>query len=148
MEEAKNRGKIRHIGITNHRLSVANEAIDSGLYETLQFPFSYLAGEQDIELVKSCRKQDMGFIAMKALVRRTYQQLGGGLRLPWLVSVMSCPSGESSGRASSKNLYHMIGSPPVMDGRAQRRYQKRTGQELSGRILPRLRLLYALSCWA
>ena len=33
--EAKQKGYIRHIGITNHRLKVANEAIDSGLYETL-----------------------------------------------------------------------------------------------------------------
>ena len=41
--EAKEQGKIRHIGITNHRLAVANEAVDSGLYETLQFPFCYLA---------------------------------------------------------------------------------------------------------
>ena len=39
MLEAKAQGKIRHIGITNHRLGVAHEAIDSGLYETLQFPF-------------------------------------------------------------------------------------------------------------
>lgn len=66
-EEAKKQGKIRHIGITNHRLSVAKEAIESGLYETLQFPFSYLSGEQEIELVKMCEKADMGFIAMKAL---------------------------------------------------------------------------------
>lgn len=44
MAEAKDRGMVRHIGITNHRLSVAREAVDSGLYETLQFPFSYLAG--------------------------------------------------------------------------------------------------------
>ena len=41
--KAKAQGKIRHIGITNHRLAVAHEAIDSGLYETLQFPFCYLA---------------------------------------------------------------------------------------------------------
>ena len=41
--EAKKEGKIRHIGITNHRLLVAKEAIESGLYETLQFPFCYLA---------------------------------------------------------------------------------------------------------
>ena len=34
MLEAKEQGKIRHIGITNHRLAVAEEAIDSGLYET------------------------------------------------------------------------------------------------------------------
>lgn len=65
--EAKAQGKIRHIGITNHRLAVAHEAIDSGLYETLQFPFCYLATEKDIELVDKCKKADMGFIAMKAL---------------------------------------------------------------------------------
>ena len=38
--EAKRQGKIRFIGITNHRLAVAKEAIESGLYDTLQFPFS------------------------------------------------------------------------------------------------------------
>lgn len=65
--KAKEQGKIRHIGITNHRLAVAHEAIDSGLYETLQFPFCYLATDKDIELVDKCKKADMGFIAMKAL---------------------------------------------------------------------------------
>ena len=45
MLEAKEQGKIRHIGITNHRLAVAHEAIASGLYETLQFPFSYISSE-------------------------------------------------------------------------------------------------------
>lgn len=67
MEEAKRQGKIRHIGITNHRLAVAEEAIESGLYETLQFPFCYLATEKDIALVEKCKKANMGFIAMKAL---------------------------------------------------------------------------------
>lgn len=67
MEEAKRKGLIRHIGITNHRLNIAHEAVESGLYETLQFPFCYLATQKDIELVESCTKADMGFIAMKAL---------------------------------------------------------------------------------
>ncbi len=67
MLEAREKGMIRHIGITNHRLSVAHEAVESGLYETLQFPFCYLATEKDIELVEKCRQADMGFIAMKAL---------------------------------------------------------------------------------
>lgn len=58
---------VRHIGITNHRLNVADEAIESGLYETLQFPFCYLATEKDIELVEKCKEAGMGFIAMKAL---------------------------------------------------------------------------------
>lgn len=67
MLEAKEKGMVRHVGITNHRLNVANEAVESGLYETLQFPFCYLAGEKDVELVKKCREADVGFIAMKAL---------------------------------------------------------------------------------
>ena len=65
--EAKAQGKVRHIGITNHRLSVAEEAIESGLYETLQFPFCYLSGEKELSLVEKCKKKNMGFIAMKAL---------------------------------------------------------------------------------
>lgn len=71
MLEAKSQGKVRHIGITNHRLAVAHEAIESGLYETLQFPFSYLANADEIQLVEKCKEADMGFIAMKAM--------GGGL---------------------------------------------------------------------
>lgn len=67
MLEAKAQGKIRHIGITNHRLSVANEAVDSGLYETLQFPFCYLASEEDLALVQKCKEKEVGFIAMKGL---------------------------------------------------------------------------------
>lgn len=65
--EAKAQGKVRHIGITNHRLSVAEEAIESGLYETLQFPFCYLSGEKELALVEKCKEKNMGFIAMKAL---------------------------------------------------------------------------------
>ncbi len=67
MLKAKAEGKIRHIGITNHRPSVAEEAVLSGLYETLQFPFCYLATDKDIELVKLCKKHNVGFIAMKGL---------------------------------------------------------------------------------
>lgn len=65
--EMKEKGYIRHIGITNHRLGVAKEAILSGDFETLQFPFCYLASKQDLELVSLCREHGLGFIAMKGL---------------------------------------------------------------------------------
>ncbi|MDR2606735.1 MAG: aldo/keto reductase [Oscillospiraceae bacterium] len=65
--KAKQQGKIRFIGITNHRLPVAFEAVESGLYDTLQFPFSYLSGEREIELVQLCAERNVGFICMKAL---------------------------------------------------------------------------------
>lgn len=67
MLEAKKQGKIRHIGITAHLIAVAEEIAASGLYETLQFPFSYLASEREIALVRACEEKNMGFIAMKGL---------------------------------------------------------------------------------
>lgn len=67
MLEAKLQGKIRHIGLTSHLLHVAHECIDSGLYETLQFPFSYLTGKDELGLVEKCKNANMGYIAMKGL---------------------------------------------------------------------------------
>ncbi|MBQ2353775.1 MAG: aldo/keto reductase [Methanobrevibacter sp.] len=71
MIQAKEDGMIKHIGITTHKITFAHEAIESGLYETLQYPFSYLSGAEELELVEKCKSHDMGFIAMKAM--------GGGL---------------------------------------------------------------------
>ena len=67
MEQARAQGKIRFIGITNHRLAVAREAAASGLYDTLQFPFNYLATDGEIALVEECKARNVGFISMKAL---------------------------------------------------------------------------------
>ena len=67
MLEAKEQGRIRHIGVTTHSAEIGMELIESGLYETLQFPFSYLCTERDLALVRACRAHDMGFIAMKGL---------------------------------------------------------------------------------
>lgn len=67
MLEAKNQGKIRHIGFTNHRLPVAIDALESGLYETIQFPFSYLATAEEIDFIGRCRQKGIGVLAMKAL---------------------------------------------------------------------------------
>ena len=67
MLEAKRLGKIRHIGITSHKLTIAEEAVRSGLYDTLQFPFSYLASEKEEALVRLCEEMDVGFICMNAL---------------------------------------------------------------------------------
>ncbi len=67
MEDLKRQGMIRHIGITTHKIGVAEEIAVSGLYETLQYPFSYLSSKRDIDLVNSCRENNVGYIAMKGL---------------------------------------------------------------------------------
>ena len=67
MEDFKRQGMIRHIGITAHKIGVAEEAVESGLYETLQFPFSYLSSEREQSLASKCAEKNMGLIAMKSL---------------------------------------------------------------------------------
>jgi predicted aldo/keto reductase-like oxidoreductase len=67
MLEAKAQGKVRHIGFTNHRLDIAREAAESGLYETIQYPISYLSASEELDLVRICAKKNIGVIAMKAL---------------------------------------------------------------------------------
>ena len=53
--------------MTTHRVNVAEECIASGLFETLQFPFSYISSERDLALAEKCKAADMGYIAMKGL---------------------------------------------------------------------------------
>jgi predicted aldo/keto reductase-like oxidoreductase len=65
--KAKGEGRIGHIGITTHRRDVALAVAKSGLYETLQYPLSYLSSDEDLEAVRLCRDDDVGVIAMKAL---------------------------------------------------------------------------------
>ena len=47
---AKERGWIDHIGATTHRVDVAEQTISSGLFETLQFPFSYISRARSLSL--------------------------------------------------------------------------------------------------
>lgn len=65
--EARKRGMARFIGVTNHRRELALEAARSGLYDTVQFPFSYLSSNEDAALAEECSQHEVGFIAMKAL---------------------------------------------------------------------------------
>ena len=67
MLEAKSQGKIRHIGITCHRLEVAREAAESRLYEIIQYPISYLSTDDELEFIKLCKEKNIGILAMKAL---------------------------------------------------------------------------------
>ncbi|MCQ2405623.1 MAG: aldo/keto reductase [Oscillospiraceae bacterium] len=67
MLEAKEKGLIKHIGVTAHKIQIAMDCVESGLYETMQFPFSYLSSDKELELIKLCKEKDVGFIAMKGL---------------------------------------------------------------------------------
>ncbi len=64
LKEAKNEGKIGHIGITNHSLEVLNKAIDTGLFETVMYPFN-IVEDQGKEMFDRCKSLGILTIAMK-----------------------------------------------------------------------------------
>ena len=65
--KAKAQGKIRHIGITAHSKDRARAAVLSGLYDTLQYPLSYLSTDEELALIGLCREHNVGLLAMKGL---------------------------------------------------------------------------------
>ncbi len=65
--KAREEGKIRFIGISQHSIDRAYEAVNSGLYDTLQYPFNHLATDREVALVRLCKEKNVGFVCMKAL---------------------------------------------------------------------------------
>jgi predicted aldo/keto reductase-like oxidoreductase len=65
--KAKKAGKIRHIGITSHKLDEVKEQVKTGYFETVMFPFNFITCEPADELLPLCREHDVGFINMKPM---------------------------------------------------------------------------------
>lgn len=128
--QAKKEGKIKHIGITAHLLNVAEEAVESGLYETLQFPFAYISGEKEVALVKKCEEAGMGFLGMKGLA-------GGLLTNSKLCYWFACqheavlPLWGIQRESELAEFLSYQDNPPVMDDEMKAVYEKDI-KELSG----------------
>ncbi|MFC2038279.1 aldo/keto reductase [Chloroflexota bacterium] len=65
VKEAMKAGKIRHVGITSHQIDIAKQAVETDLFESMMFPFNFIAYEPAEELHALCMKHDVGLIAMK-----------------------------------------------------------------------------------
>ncbi|MGE5627020.1 MAG: aldo/keto reductase [Solirubrobacterales bacterium] len=116
LKEARDKGLIRFIGITNHSLDNAIKASESGAYDTVQFPLSSLSAEMDIKLIDICIKNDVGVIAMKALsgglitnVSSTFSFLRQFENLVpiWGIQRMK----------ELEEFLSLEGNPPVLDGK-------------------------------
>ncbi len=63
--KAKAAGKVRHVGVTSHSLQMALTMVNSGLFDTIQFPFNLIEEAAKDELLGAARNRGMGFIVMK-----------------------------------------------------------------------------------
>ncbi|HKL11038.1 MAG TPA: aldo/keto reductase [Clostridia bacterium] len=66
LEEAKENGKIGHIGITCHSADVLMEALKMDEFETIQFPYNYIENQGE-PVFEQAAKQNVGIICMKPI---------------------------------------------------------------------------------
>ena len=66
LKEAKEAGKIGHIGITVHSLEVFEKALEMDWVETIMFPYN-IVERQGEKLIHKCSEKNIGFIDMKPL---------------------------------------------------------------------------------
>jgi predicted aldo/keto reductase-like oxidoreductase len=67
VRDAQRAGKVCHIGLTSHSMDIALRAVRSSHFETIMFPFNFIANEAAQELIPLALERNVGFIAMKPL---------------------------------------------------------------------------------
>ena len=83
MLEAKEQGKIKHIGITSHGLETVEKAVESDKFETIQFPYNIVENQAD-EVFKRAYEKGVGTIVMKPLAGGAIDD--GTLAMKYLLS--------------------------------------------------------------
>ena len=64
--EAKEEGKIGHIGITTHSVAIFARALELPWVETIMFPYNIVENQAE-ELIARCKEKNIGFVCMKPL---------------------------------------------------------------------------------
>jgi predicted aldo/keto reductase-like oxidoreductase len=67
LQHYKEQGKIGHIGMSSHRVSISIKAVNSGLIDVLMYPVSLTSSaiNADRVLYQACIDQNVGLVAMK-----------------------------------------------------------------------------------
>lgn len=77
--EAKEAGKIGHIGLTGHTMELFEKAVDLPWVETFMFPYN-IVERQGEELMRKCTENNIGFIVMKPLAGGAIEDANLALR--------------------------------------------------------------------
>ncbi len=86
--EAKEAGKIGHIGLTGHTMGLFEKAVTLDWVETFMFPYN-IVETQGEELMRKCTENNIGFIVMKPMA-------GGAIEDPELALRFICSNPDVS----------------------------------------------------
>ncbi|WEU40883.1 MAG: aldo/keto reductase [Candidatus Odinarchaeum yellowstonii] len=82
LKEAQETGLIKYIGITSHVHALLKKVLDSGLFDTIQFPFNPLETD-GLELIRLAKDYNIGTIIMKPLAGGAFYNAGAALK--WIL---------------------------------------------------------------
>ncbi|HHX39635.1 MAG TPA: aldo/keto reductase [Armatimonadetes bacterium] len=128
--EAREKGMVRFIGFTNHSRERALQAVESGLFDTLQFPFSAISSMEELALIGHCQQADVGVIAMKPLCGGLLTEARPAFAFLWQFENVVPIWGIQRMEELEESLA-LASDPPVLDA-ALRAEIERDRQELAG----------------
>jgi predicted aldo/keto reductase-like oxidoreductase len=64
--EAKEKGLIKHIGVTSHNITMLEKFLDYDIVETIQFPFN-IVEQQAVKVFEKAKEKNVAVISMKPL---------------------------------------------------------------------------------
>lgn len=79
LQEAKEQGRIGHIGVTAHSAEVFAKALELPWVETIMFPYN-IVETQGEELIARCAEKGIGFICMKPLAGGAIEDVEAALQ--------------------------------------------------------------------
>jgi predicted aldo/keto reductase-like oxidoreductase len=114
--QARDKGHIAHIGFTSHNLAMALKLIHEPVFETIQFSFNLVTAEAADKLIPQCRKNKLGFIAMKPLCGGQYDNVAFAFKyLNAFPDVVPIPGVESPEQI--RQIVDIVNSGATLKGR-------------------------------
>lgn len=142
LREAQAAGKVRHVGITGHVVDVLVEAVRTGEFETVQFPFNAVETEGAARLLPLAEKLDLGVIVMKPLAGGALRPVRLALRFLFDYPVSTIIAGADSVAQVEENA--ALGNNPIPLTAAEREELARRIEGLGNRFCRRCE--YCLPC--
>jgi predicted aldo/keto reductase-like oxidoreductase len=109
--KAQDSGKVLHVGFSTHNLDVALRGVESGLFETVQFPFDFISDEAAAELIPLAKRHSVGFIGMKPFAGGNITD--ARLALGWLLRYPSVVPDPGVERVKEvEEIVRIVNNPP------------------------------------
>lgn len=116
----RQRGAVRFIGITSHHPGVLEDALRTGLFDTVQFPYNPLEAGTFAPVLKTAGELDLGTLAMKPLSGGRLSQVEAALGYCAAAPISCVLAGCSTVEQVERDVAALSGELVVSEAEQQR----------------------------